>query len=320
MRSAQNGWTGGRATEATSGRPTVTVLTPAFNRAHTLPRLYRSLVAQTHRSFEWIVVDDGSSDGTEQVVSKYRAADEIDVRYERQPNSGKHVAVNRGAELARGAFTTIVDSDDWLVPDALRLLLRIWARIPDDQRANFSGVVGLASYEDGAVIGDRFPADPLDCDPAELSYVYRVRGDKQSLLRTDVLREYPFPFEGTRGLVPEGLVWNRMALKYKERHVNEVVLIKEYQSGGLTARALELQIQSAIATRQFYFEEARLPRPLGLGRRLRSHANVARFSFHAGIGVRAQVRQARSIFGIAGLPAGYAVYRADRRRLRAAGA
>ena len=71
-------------------------------------------------------------------------------------------------------------------------------------------------------MGDRYPADPFDCDPVELAYIHKIAGDKHGLLRTDVLREYPFPFEDLRGHVIDALVWNRMALKYDERHVNEI--------------------------------------------------------------------------------------------------
>jgi glycosyltransferase involved in cell wall biosynthesis len=299
---------------------TITVLTPAYNRAHTLGRLYESLLAQTYREFEWVVIDDGSEDGTEALVRSWIADGPIEIRYHRQPNRGKHVAVNAGLELARGEYTSIVDSDDWFPPDALERLMHHWSRIPPEQRDGFSGVVGLCAYDDGRIVGDRYPSDPLDCDPAELTYVYRVRGDKQSLVRTSVLREFPFPFEELRGYVTESLVWNRMALKYRERHVNEVVLVKEYRRGGISTRALELQIRAAPATRQFYLEELKLPRRLTRRRRLRSYANYIRFSLHAANGLRDQARAAPSKAAWAGLvPAGAALYLRDRLRFLGTG-
>jgi glycosyltransferase involved in cell wall biosynthesis len=298
-----------------SGSPVISVLTPAYNRAHTLGRLYESLLAQTYREFEWVVIDDGSEDGTEALVRSWIADGPIEICYHRQPNRGKHVAVNAGLELARGEYTSIVDSDDWFPPDALERLMHHWSRIPPEQRDGFSGVVGLCAYDDGRIVGDRYPSDPLDCDPAELTYVYRVRGDKQSLVRTSVLREFPFPFDDVRYVTPQ-LVWNRMALKYRERHVNEVVLVKEYRRGGISTRALELQIRAAPATRQFYLEEVRLPRAIPLGRRLRSYANYVRFSLHGGTPLLEQANDAPSAATwVALAPLGVALYLRDRLRV-----
>jgi glycosyltransferase involved in cell wall biosynthesis len=293
--------------------PLITVLTPTYNRAHLLGRVYESLLAQTFPRFEWIIVDDGSQDDTEMLVKSWIDEGTLQILYRRQANLGQYAAVNRGVELARGEFTTTVDSDDWLVPDALERLLAHWRAIPEHEQQNFSGIVGLCAYEDGRIVGDPFPSDPLDCDPAELAYVHGVAGDKHSLLRTAVLREFPFPFEGA--YVSPGLVWNRMALKYRERHVNQVAKIVEYQSEGLTDDSLKLQIRTPLPMRQFFLEELRLPHRLPLRRRLRSYANYTRFSLHARLGVRVQAKEAPSTatWGLIA-PLGTLLYIRDRLR------
>jgi glycosyltransferase involved in cell wall biosynthesis len=291
----------------------ITVLTPTYNRAHVLGRIYDSLRRQTYNNFEWLIVDDGSDDETKALVRSWMDRASIDIRYRVQANRGKHVAVNRGVELARGEFTSIVDSDDWFPPTALEVLVREWEHIPASERASFSGVVGLCAFEDGRIIGDRYPTDPLDCDSAQLRYVHGVKGDKHALLRTSVLREYPFPFEESKHII-EALVWNRMALKYRQRHINEVVLAKEYLRDGMTYHALALQIEGAPATRQFYLEELTLPRPLKRRRRLRSYVNYVRFSLHANLGWREQAAQApsKAAWLAAGLPVGTLLYLRDR--------
>ena len=296
--------------------PTITVLTPAYRRTDPLERLYESLLAQTYRDFEWIVVDDGSGEEVGRLVESWVAAGEIDVVYRWQENRGKHVAVNRGVELARGEFTTIIDDDDRFVENALERLLHHWREMPEEERQGFSGVIGLCVFEDGTLVGDRFPSDPFDCDPVELAYVYKVAGDKHGLLRTEVLREFPYPFETMRGFVVDALVWNRMALKYRERHVNEVVTVKDYRADGITARERSLLIRSAPATSQFFLEESQLPHPLTLRKRARSYANYARYSLHAGRGLVEQSRAVRSkVAWAAALPVGAVVYAADRVRL-----
>lgn len=294
--------------------PIVTVLTTTHNRAHTLPRLYDSLQAQTFRGFEWVIVDNGSTDGTDALVHSWTSAGEIEISYLPQPDCGKHGAVNRGAIEARGEYITIVDSDNWLLPDSLERLVRHWNEIPASARSEFSGVVGLCSFEDGTVVGDVYPENPLDCDSVELTYIHGVTGDKHGLLRTDVLREFQFPFPECK-LVTEAIVWNRMALEYRERHVNEVVLVMEYLPDGLSARALELLIASSPATRQFHLEETRLPHRIPIARRLRSYANYVRFSIHAGVALRDQARDAPSKVAWLGLvPLGLALYVRDRWR------
>jgi glycosyltransferase involved in cell wall biosynthesis len=293
--------------------PLISVLTTTYNRAHLLGRVYESLIVQTLPRFEWIIVDDGSIDDTETLVRSWIDNGRIEIRYRQQPNRGKFAAVNRAVELARGEYTMTVDSDDWLVPDALERLLTHWRTIPEAEQRGFSGVVGLCAYEDGQIVGDPFPSDPLDCDPAELTYRYGVAGDKHSLLRTEVLREFPFPFEGASD--PPGLVWNRMALKYRERHVNEVVKIVEYQPGGLTDEALKAQIRAPLPMRQFFLEELRLPHRLSPRRRLRSYANYTRFSFHARLGLKTQAREAPSAAAwILMAPLGTLLYIRDRLR------
>ena len=190
-----------------------------------------------------------------------------------------------------GEFTTIIDDDDRFVENALGRLLQHWQDMPDHEREGFSGVVGLCAFEDGRIVGDRYPADPFDCDPVELAYIHKIAGDKHGLLRTDVLREFPFPFEDLRGHVIDALVWNRMALKYDERHVNEIVTIKEYRPEGITARERELLIRGAPATPSSSSRSRSFPIRCPVAPALRSYANYARYSFHAGAGLRRQAQE-----------------------------
>jgi glycosyltransferase involved in cell wall biosynthesis len=305
--------------DGTSQAPTVSVITATFNRAYVLGRVYESLVAQTFTDLEWIVVDDGSSDDTEALVRGWIAEGKLDIRYRYQENTGQYAAVNRGVEMARGTYITLLDSDDWFLPDTIEALLDIWYSIPESERDGFSGAVGLCAYEDGRIVGDRYPSDPLDCDQAELFYIHGVLGDKHSILRADVLKAYPFPFEGE--VVWPGIVWNRMALKYKERHVNRVVKILDYQETGLSYRALQLQVGSPLPMKQYYLEELQLPHRLPLRRRLRTTANYSRWSLHCGIGLREQAAAAPSkVAWLALFPVGLAVYLNDRRRFPEAAA
>jgi glycosyltransferase involved in cell wall biosynthesis len=205
--------------------PVFTVFTPTYNRAHTIGRVYDSLRAQTFRHFEWLVIDDGSSDGTAALVEGWSRTADFPIRYIRQPHAGKHVAHNRALRAARGEFFLVFDSDDACVPTALERMLHHWHAIPADRREAFSGVAGLCRDQAGRIVGDRFPSEPLDASLRELRYVYRLRGEKWGPERTDILRRFPFPELANTDFMPEGAVWLAVAKSHKIRCVNEVFRI-----------------------------------------------------------------------------------------------
>jgi glycosyltransferase involved in cell wall biosynthesis len=212
-----------------------TVCTPTYNREKLLPRVYASLREQTFVDFEWLVVDDGSTDGTADLVRRWAAEAPFPIRYVWKENGGKHTAHNVCIREARGELFVMVDSDDWLVPDALERLKAEWDRIP--QKNNYSGVCCLFQYEDGSIVGNKFPGDRIESNAVDLRYNLGVAGDKIGFIRTDVLRRFPFPDDLGRQYVPESLVWNRISQEYQMRCVNVVIGVKEYQPEGITDRS-----------------------------------------------------------------------------------
>jgi glycosyltransferase involved in cell wall biosynthesis len=213
------------AHDATRCTPMFTIFTPTYNRAHTLHRAFESLSAQTLRDFEWIIVDDGSTDGTGELAVRWANSANFPMRYLRQNRGGKHMAHNLALHSARGKFFTCLDSDDALPPDALEKLRRAWDGIPKSERAGFCGVDGLCCDQHGHIVGDTFPRDPLDADMRERKYVYGPRGEKWGVVLTEIARLYPFPQVAIGEYLPEGIVWLDMAKRFKTRAVNEVVRI-----------------------------------------------------------------------------------------------
>ena len=117
----------------------VTVFTPAYNRAYTLGRLYESLLKQTDKRFCWLIVDDGSTDQTEELVSNWIKENRIDIEYYKQENQGKPAAHNTGVELTKTELFTCVDSDDYLTDNAVGEILNAWERKTD-------GCIGILGY------------------------------------------------------------------------------------------------------------------------------------------------------------------------------
>jgi glycosyltransferase involved in cell wall biosynthesis len=189
---------------------------------------------------EWVVVDDGSTDHTAELVTGFAESAPFPVRLLRQPNRGKHVALNRGIPIARGSMAVLIDSDDALLPGGLGRLLDRWHQIPAGRRRDFFGVVGRCVDETGRRIGDRFPGpEPVDCGWHDAIYVHRARGDRSGLLRTDILRAHPFPEPDDRPFVMEGTVWRQIGRRYLTRYVDDpLVLVDTAGEDRLTRRPL----------------------------------------------------------------------------------
>jgi glycosyltransferase involved in cell wall biosynthesis len=286
--------------------PTVTVVTPTYNRAAFLPRVHDSLVAQTFRDFEWIVIDDGSNDGTGEVVADLASESDFAVRYEWQPNSGKHVAVNKAVEVARGRFYAEIESDDWMLPTGLETFMRVWDSIPVGEWTAFSGVTGLCVDPSGEVIGDKFPPGVGDTSYLDLLRL-GIRGDKSGCGRIEPMREIPFPvIEGER-MVIEAIVYRRMARHYLIRCFNEPITVKDYQPTGLsaTARAVYLKNPKTVTLS--------LAEMLADGEAaLRVYANHFRFALHARAARTAFRESPSKLRWAATAPVGAALYVRDR--------
>lgn len=242
--------------------PFITILTPTYNRASLLPRLFDSLLRQTNKDFEWIVVDDGSTDDTRDVVAnlKVKCGGAFPMGYVYKANGGKHMAINIGAERARGELLFIADSDDLLIDDALETVANSWHDISDDK--SFAGIAGLdITMDTREVIGSGLPQEHIDCNAIDIRYRHHVTGDMKEVFRTEVLREFPFPeFAGER-FCPEQLVWFRMARRYRLRYINKPIYIADYQPDGITAGITRARMRNPSASMLTYAELTECPVP-----------------------------------------------------------
>lgn len=291
-----------------------TVFTPTYNRERTLPLVYECLRAQTLTDFEWLIVDDGSTDGTAALVKRWQEERLLSVRYLVQQNAGKHVAHNLAVRAARGQFFLVLDSDDSCVPTALERFYHHWLSIPEADRTQYSGVNCLCMDANGKVIGSPFPSDADGVPPVELWSRWGVHGEKWGFHRTDVLRNFLFPqFEGER-FIAEGLVWNRIARQFKLRYVNEALRIYTPASGGLNARAVELRARNPRGACLFYQECLELT--VGLKNRIRQAVNVLRFALHGRMSITATIRKSRfPVLCLTLLPVAFAIFVVDRVRI-----
>ena len=220
---------------AAAGAPLFTVFTPAYNRAHLLERPYRSLCAQACRDFEWVVVDDGSTDGTEALVRSWIGEADFPIRYFRQAHGHKKVAFNRAVREAKGELILCLDSDDELTPEGLRLFRDHWLAIPEAERSGFLGLRGGTVRPNGERTGSVFPADLIDGNWLELFYREHWNAEILACDRVDLLLGNLFP-EDVSGHVPERVMQVPLTGQYKTRMFNAVVRIYHDSSDSLSGR------------------------------------------------------------------------------------
>ena len=206
---------------------TLTIFTPAFNRAHLLPRLYESLCKQTCQDFDWLIVDDGSSDDTKALVAGWIAENKIPITYIYQENQGMHGAHNTAYKNIKATLNTCIDSDDYMPLNGVELILSKWQTI--DQK-KYAGIIGLDRLESGAILGSKFTSD---FTTLEDFYLNGGTGDKKLVYRTDIITSYPeYPiFEGER-YVGLGTKYLFVDKDYEMATLNEVLVIVDYQPTG----------------------------------------------------------------------------------------
>jgi len=252
----------------------VTVLTPTWNRAHTLPALKESLEAQTSRDFEWLVVDDGSTDSTAALLASWEGRTDFPFRYMRTENGGKHRALNRGVPEARGEAIFIVDSDDRLPPRAVALIAAAWPEARAD--ASLAGLVGYRASGRGLRMGPEFPAGLRQASSLDLAWHHGMRADKAEVFKASVLRDFPFPEIEGESFLTEAVVWNRIAKSQGLLLVREILYSCDYLADGLSAKSLELRLRNPRGARLYYDELMRAEVPMAA--RLRARINRARIA------------------------------------------
>ena len=287
----------------------ITVCTPTFNRGKYLRRIYESLLRQEFPRFEWLIIDDGSTDDTRTIVEEFLIDPSFSIKYIYQANSGKHIAVNQALDTAVGELFIILDSDDLPSEDMLQVVYSEWSMV--EKKSSLSGMVFLTMFHDGKIVGDKFPFDKHCASLTKFYDQYEIFGDKCDIHVTKIFQTYKFPLTINERFCPEGLIWNRMASSFDTIFINKPIKYVEYLDDGLSANVLKIRVNSPINTMNFYGEL--MQKRISLKSRLRSAINFVRFSFHAGR--YWDVLQKHTLLGIFLMPLAFVFYLIDRRQL-----
>lgn len=213
----------------------ITVFTSTYNRGYIIENLYQSLKRQTSKDFEWIVIDDGSTDNTESLLFKWKNEEaNFPIKYKKIKNGGKHKAINIGVSLSSADAFFIVDSDDFLVENAIEEAQTWFQAICE--KPQYAGVSGLRGYTKDNPIGGwgTFSNAYIDATNLERE-TYGLLGDKAEIYKTEILKKYPFPEFKGENFLTEAIVWDRIAIDgFKIRWYQKIIYICDYLEDGLT--------------------------------------------------------------------------------------
>lgn len=216
----------------------LTIFTPTYNRAHLLPRVYESLKRQTAKDFIWMVVDDGSTDSTHELVEQWQQEGLVEIVYIYKKNEGMHSGHNTAYANITTPYNTCIDSDDYMPDNAVEIILREIKEI--DGKPEFSGLVGLDATADGKVIGTKIPEHLDKVHLHELYQKHGVTGDKKLVYKTEYMQSVPeYPIYETEKFVPLDYKCLLLDQKYWLKPINEVLVIVEYQEDGSSMNMLK---------------------------------------------------------------------------------
>ena len=247
-------------------RYSITVFTPTYNRAHTLPKLYESLCAQESRDFEWIVVDDGSNDGTKELTEAWITEDKIHIRYFYQENAGKMAAHNFAVDASESDLFLCLDSDDILNASAVGQILEFWKNLT--ARGNNNELCGFVSYKDFSHLSSKTRLnETLKRAKAEYSgklvHLKDIQkaglfGEMAIIIRTDILRKHKFPaFEGET-FVTDAYLWEQLDSQYLFALMPCITQFCTYNPDGYSFNYRRLLFSNPQGYRAFHNQRIRL--------------------------------------------------------------
>lgn len=219
-------------------KPIITVYTPTYNRAYILPQCYESLKRQTCRDFIWLIVDDGSTDHTEELVKEWIDENIIDIRYHKQENMGMHGAHNTAHRLLETELGICCDSDDYLTDDCIEKIVNLWKEKGGEE---YGGIIGL-SADTRDHVWARIPEELSETTSYDLRYRYKNKGDYKLVYRSDLLKREPYPMFEDENYVAIGYKYFKLDREYKMLVLNEIIYRHEYLDDGETKNKMKRYI------------------------------------------------------------------------------
>lgn len=223
----------------------ITILTPTCNREKYLNKAYNSLLKQTEKNFEWLVIDDGSTDNTKKYITKIQKEKKINIRYIFKKNGGKHTALNLGTKEAKGELILILDSDDYLDEKAVENINKYWNKYKSEEK--ICGLTFLKKLDNPMYKEKTFKECISNMN--DFKYNQGNLADMCEVMSTEILKKYPYPiFEG-ENFLSEAIVTGEISKKYNLAYIPIVIYYAEYLNDGLSKNWLKLVVNNPQGAR-----------------------------------------------------------------------
>lgn len=215
--------------------PLVTVMTPIYNRREETKRAIYSVARQTFKDIEYILVDDGSPENSDDIVEAFMQEADFPVMYIKKPNGGVHTARNAAIREARGKYICSLDNDNEMVPVTIETFLKVWESIPENKRSEYRGVVALCRDQNGTQLGKSFPENINEMPwPQGMRACDETEGEHCDFNISKCLKENLFPEPEGITHVDESIMWKKLELTYKEWFINDILFIYHTEGEGYT--------------------------------------------------------------------------------------
>lgn len=233
----------------------LTIFTPTYNRAASLKRTFNSLLNQTCKDFEWLIVDDGSTDDTQNLISQWESNSPFPIHYFRQENCGKYRAYNAGLQHAMGDLFICIDSDDWMPKDSVERILSHKSSLFADDK--FAGIIALKEYPNKEIIGTSYP------EAIHRSSLYQLEkkgygGERSLLFKTGIAKQFLFPEKTNEKFITESVIYDRYENLYEFLVCNEVLTTCEYQDNGLSSNPRKLMLNNPAGYKLYFAQRVNL--------------------------------------------------------------
>lgn len=213
----------------------LTIFTPTYNRAYCLNTCYQSLLRQTSNDFVWLIIDDGSTDNTKELVESWMKENQIEIRYHCQENQGMHGAHNTAYALIETELNVCIDSDDYMPDQAVERIITFWNEHGNEK---VSGMIGLDSDNDHKIIGTELPDNLKTSTLFDLYHKHGVVGDKKLVLRTELTKNFPYPLFENERYVGLAYKYYMLDMDYELLLLNDILCCVEYLPDGSSLNML----------------------------------------------------------------------------------
>lgn len=220
----------------------IAILTPTYNRAHTLPRLYDSLLIQTDNNFVWYVIDDGSTDDTKKLIESYQKEKRIKIKYCNKKNGGKHRAINFGVEKIEEELIFMVDSDDWLLPEAIEEIEKVYKKYKNNKTIAVYSF--HKAYENGKISGPHYAQREFIGNHISYRINNHIRGENAEVIVAKYFKKVKLPEIDGEKFLSEGYLWNTLAKNYETVYIDKPIYLFEYQPDGLTKNLKKMRFDN----------------------------------------------------------------------------